>query len=230
MSLNNKYKIASSRLNRVIAEKKYMNDDQCSICLSSMLNKTVLHIPCGHIFHNNCINGVFKSNCLTKYKCPLCRCDIYSALQKLGFQPLQNNNHVEMFDPADMFGPAQMLAPDQMFEEDENFSEEEIYTISDILELISNSFSPVCFYNTIINIENPICQICKDAFIHLTETSQNIDIGIKNIVHMYNEEQNGIITLFDDVKYLFNSNDDDNEYMLQIFPDYDISRPVSIPH
>jgi hypothetical protein len=112
----------------------------------------------------------------------------------------------------------------------ENFSEEEIYTISDILELISNSFSPVCFYNTIINIETPICQICKDAFIHLTETSQNIDIGIKNIVHMYNEEQNGIITLFDDVKYLFNSNDDDNEYMLQIFPDYDISAPVSIPH
>lgn len=230
MDLNNKYKIASSRLNRVIAEKKYMNDDQCSICLSSMLNKTVLHIPCGHIFHNNCINGVFKSNCLTKYKCPLCRYDIYSALQKLGFPPLQNNNHVEIIQPADMLEPEQMLEPDQMFEEDENFSEEEIYTISDILELISNSFSPVCFYNTIINIENPICQICKDAFIHLTETSQNIDIGIKNIVHMYNEEQNGIITLFDDVKYLFNSNDDNNEYMLQIFPDYDISRPVSIPH
>jgi hypothetical protein len=76
----------------------------------------------------------------------------------------------------------------------------------------------------------PRCQICKDAFIQLTETSQNIDIGIKNIITMYNEEQNGIITLFDDIKYLFNTNDDNNEYMLQIFPDYDISGEVSLPH
>jgi hypothetical protein len=148
MSLKDNYEIASLNLNRVIVQQKYNNDEQCSICLCSMLHKTILHLPCGHIFHNNCINSVFTSFCLTKYNCPLCRCDIYSALEKIGFLPLQNNNQ--------MLEPDQMFQPDQMFEEDENYSEEEIYTISDILELISNSFSPVCFYNTIINIETPM--------------------------------------------------------------------------
>jgi len=206
MSLKNNYELASISLNRVIAQHKYKIDEQCSICLSSMLNKTVIHIPCGHIFHNNCITTVFKSNCLTKYNCPLCRFDLYSALRKLGFPPLyiEEDNDDEQFDIA-------------------------IDTITSILDVIGNSFSPVCFRNIITNDENGLCQICKDNFMNLTQTSSNIDTNTRNIIYMYNEQPYGIIYLFDDIKTLFNFDDNVDEYMLQIFPGYDNSEN-SNPH
>lgn len=221
-SLKDNYEMTSLYLNRIIAQQKYNIDEQCSICLCSMLNKSVIHIPCGHIFHNNCINTVFTSNCLTKYNCPLCRFDIYSALRKLGFPPLQreqyNNNALEVFE---VF---------EAFEDDDGNFDTAIDILSSIIEVIGNSFSPVCFHNIISNTENILCQICKDAFINLTQTSENIDITTKHIIFMYNQQQDGIITLFDDIKYLFNFDENDHEYMEQIFPDYDISAPVNIPH
>jgi len=206
MSLKNNYELASISLNRVIAQHKYKIDEQCSICLSSMLNKTVIHIPCGHIFHNNCITTVFKSNCLTKYNCPLCRFDLYSTLRKLGYLPLniEEDNDDEQFDIA-------------------------IETITSILDVIGNSFSPVCFRNIITNDENGLCQICKDNFMNLTQTSSNIDTNTRNIIYMYNEQPYGIIYLFDDIKTLFNFDDNVDEYMLQIFPGYDNSEN-SNPH
>ena len=206
MSLNNNYELASISLNRVIAQKKYNNDEQCSICLTSMLNQTVLHIPCGHIFHNNCINTVFKSDCLTKYNCPLCRFDIYGALRKLGFPPL----HIQK-------------------DGDDEYFDEAIDTFTEILEVIGNSFSPVCFYNIITNNENILCEMCKENFINLIQTSENVDISIKIIVDMYNDQPHGIIYLFDDIKSLFNFDENIHEYMLQIFPGYDNSENP-IPH
>lgn len=203
MSLKNNYEFASITLNRVIAQQKYNKDESCSICLSSMLKQTVLHIPCGHIFHNNCINAVFKSVCLTKYNCPLCRYDIYSSLQKLGFPPLQD-------------------------EEDEDYNIA-IDTISSILEIMGNSFSPVCFHNIITNNESELCQICKDNFINLTQTSENVDTSTQIIVGVYNEQPNGIIYLFDDIRSLLNFDGNVDAYMLQIFPGYDNSEN-SRPH
>jgi hypothetical protein len=206
MSLTNNYDLASISLNRAIAQKKYTKDESCSICLSSMLNKTVLHIPCGHIFHNNCINIVFKSDCLTKYKCPLCRCDNYSALKKLGLPPLQIEEDSD----------------------DEHFANA-IEIIASIVEIIGSSFSPVCFYNSITNNESELCKICKDNFINLSQTSENVDMGIKTIIDVYNEQPDGIIYLFDDIKSLFNFEGNVDEYMLQIFPDYNNSDNVN-PH
>jgi hypothetical protein len=222
MSLNNNYELASIALNRVIAQQKYNNDEQCSICLNSMLNQTVLHIPCGHIFHNNCINTVFKSDCLTKYNCPLCRFDIYSCLQKLGFPPLQFEEDIdnEQFDE-----------DNDQFDEDidnEQF-DEAIDTFSDILEVIGSSFSPVCFHNIITNDGNTLCEICKDNFINLSQTSENVDISTKSIIDEYNELPNGIICLFDDIKNLINFDGNVDEYMLQIFPEYNNSENTR-PH
>lgn len=206
MALKNNYELASISLNRVIVQNKYNSDEECSICLNSMLNKTVLHIPCGHNFHNNCINTVFKSNCLTKYNCPLCRFDIYYALRKLGFPPLKIEE-----------------------ESDDDEFDEAIDTFSEILELIGLTFTPVCFHNIITNNEYTLCTICKDNFINLTNTSQNINIYIKNVINVYNEQSGGIISLFDDIKNLFNFDDNVDEYMSHIFPGYDIY-DNSIPH
>jgi len=208
MSLKNNYEFTSITLNRVIAQQKYNNNDSCSICLSSMLKQTVLHIPCGHVFHNNCINTVFKSNCLTKYSCPLCRFNVYYALRKIGFPPLQ-------------------IVEDSS--DDDEYYDNAIVTITSILEIMGNSFSPVCFHNIITNDESELCQICKDNFINLTQTSENVDTSTQNIVGVYNEHPDGIIYLFHDIRSLLNFDDNVDEYMLQIFPGYD-NYENSIPH
>ena len=51
-----------------------MNDDlTCSICLSTMKNKTIKTLSCGHKFHYDCIlQLVMRKNFFIK--CPLCRC------------------------------------------------------------------------------------------------------------------------------------------------------------
>ena len=203
MSLKNNYEFVSTTLNRAIAQQKYNIDESCSICLTSMLNQSVIHIPCGHIFHNNCLNSVFKSNCLTKYNCPLCRYDIYSALQQLGFPPL----HLEEGED----------------NQDDEHYDNAIIIIASILEIIRNTFSPLCFHNTITNRENGLCVICQDNFINLAQTSENLDTSTQIIVAVYNEQPNGIMFLFDDIRNLLNFDDNVDEYMLQIFPGYDNS-------
>ncbi len=49
----------------------YTGDEKCSICLNFLnrtnRRRTVQKLPCGHMFHFNCINKWTKSSC------PLCR-------------------------------------------------------------------------------------------------------------------------------------------------------------
>ena len=47
-------------------------NNECVICLNNLTNKTKC-LPCNHILHISCIEKLTKSNCPSKYKCPICR-------------------------------------------------------------------------------------------------------------------------------------------------------------
>ena len=47
---------------------------ECSICLSSLVNRKTYKLSCGHEFHLKCYQDcVFANNCNIFIKCPLCR-------------------------------------------------------------------------------------------------------------------------------------------------------------
>ena len=54
------------------------NDDttrtKCAICLGSMDLKDSFQLPCSHVFHRRCIDGIRDNS--TAQVCPLCRADI----------------------------------------------------------------------------------------------------------------------------------------------------------
>ena len=52
------------------------DDDNCAICVEKLkqVNIIVLKLPCGHMYHKECILPWFKDNCI----CPLGRCPITS--------------------------------------------------------------------------------------------------------------------------------------------------------
>ena len=56
----------------------YIEDD-CVICLETLnnytnkSNKSIRLLPCSHKMHNICINKLISSQCLSRYKCPICR-------------------------------------------------------------------------------------------------------------------------------------------------------------
>ena len=68
--------------NRLIIQQKYNHDTECPICMDSMLHRSVLHTPCKHVFHINCLFKVFQYG-MMNYKCPLCRHDFVSSLWAL---------------------------------------------------------------------------------------------------------------------------------------------------
>ncbi len=83
LAQDNKLSLYSSfnkHCKRNILHSKYKNDEKCSICLLTMLNKLTLHTPCQHYFHYDCIKAVYTSEHTSKNKCPLCRYDLSEAI------------------------------------------------------------------------------------------------------------------------------------------------------
>jgi hypothetical protein len=70
---------------RIIIKSKFTENENCSICLSSMYHTTILITPCGHLFHHHCLNMVFTSETSLRYHCPLCRTNVYHAIKFLGY-------------------------------------------------------------------------------------------------------------------------------------------------
>ena len=76
---------------RVMFVTKSDLDDDCSICLSSFRNRSVLKTPCKHVFHSKCLRscsnrctevvGIRTSSTTYSYykllDCPLCRSTIW---------------------------------------------------------------------------------------------------------------------------------------------------------
>ena len=63
--------------NYFVITSNTQNDDNCSICLESLYNKTCVHSKCKHVFHFECMNK-YIDNLITKesiesLKCPMCR-------------------------------------------------------------------------------------------------------------------------------------------------------------
>ena len=58
-------------------------DDDCSLCLSSMKNKLVVVLPCGHTFHNKCHSKLRDAAAAYRYRCPVCRHNCKSQIQRL---------------------------------------------------------------------------------------------------------------------------------------------------
>jgi hypothetical protein len=79
-----KHDVIADTNNRIIIQQKcpYVKED-CSICLNSLFHKQVAYLPCKHYFHSACLTQAFKNKL---YTCPLCRTDLNTVLNKIGFQ------------------------------------------------------------------------------------------------------------------------------------------------
>ena len=70
----------AKEMNRVILETNSQCHDNCSICLSSLKNKIVAHLPCGHTFHHSCLMKQFKSSHNSATRCAMCRTDFLESM------------------------------------------------------------------------------------------------------------------------------------------------------
>jgi hypothetical protein len=59
--------------NKITSVKKYLNNENCSICLDTMYNRSVSHTPCGHTFHTKCLVMQLTYQPTNKAECAECR-------------------------------------------------------------------------------------------------------------------------------------------------------------
>ena len=74
---------AAKRTNRLILQHNYDVEEECSICLMSMLDKSVIYTPCKHRYHYKGIFAMLGGPHQSRHKCPLCRFNLTSAAMKL---------------------------------------------------------------------------------------------------------------------------------------------------
>lgn len=74
---------SAKKYNRFIIQKNMSDDTNCPICIDSMLNRSVIHTPCKHVFHLFCLLTLFNSDGINIFKCPLCRHNFMYAIMSL---------------------------------------------------------------------------------------------------------------------------------------------------
>ena len=79
---------AAKRHNRLMLQQNYDVEENCPICLDSMLDKPVIYTPCKHRFHSKCMFALLSSQHLSKYNCPMCRHNLWPAVRKIYSSPI----------------------------------------------------------------------------------------------------------------------------------------------
>jgi hypothetical protein len=59
--------------NRILLEMKKRKNDNCAICLGSLINKTNYLLNCTHCFHKNCLDSFERYDNYYERRCPICR-------------------------------------------------------------------------------------------------------------------------------------------------------------
>lgn len=172
--------------NRIITQAKYKKKESCAICLESMFNKRVLHTPCNHLFHYRCITTFYNSNQKTKYNCPLCRANNYSALKPFGYTP-----YINIYDEDELFNNELMISVNYILYNEDHYNDiitnEATLLIGTFAHIICQTFSPVCFRSIIstypiIDLNEPatICPICISNFITYLYSSSSSENQINS--------------------------------------------------
>ena len=92
------YKECATYYDRMILQSKCKVEDDCSVCLESLLNKKVIYLPCKHYFHSACLNMMIKAK---TYTCPLCRYNLINSLHQIG-----HNFYTNVYGNANVYGDA----------------------------------------------------------------------------------------------------------------------------
>ena len=156
----------AKEMKRVILEINSQCDDNCSVCLSSLKNKTVAHLPCGHTFHHTCLMKQFKSSHNSATRCAVCRTDFLESMPEKAKTWKKNvNSYILLFR---QYQAAHLMANVAMPARD-----------SDIIRDI------VSLNHRLRNIITP-----TSGIVELSNTSNNITITLNNNGGFYNRVEN----------------------------------------
>jgi hypothetical protein len=230
----------SQKYNRLIIKSRYKKNsfptelsssssvENCSICLTSLINKRVLLTPCQHVFHYNCIMRVYNSNTQSRYNCPLCRASHSDCLKQINFGEelniieqaaiLLNSNHIPINSTVILMPLAELLV-----------------FIETVIDIIQISFTPDCFrrmiesYPSLSLTESIICPTCNLIFRSIVYPSYGVVINypiINNhsfqLIHQYLINYPTIINLINDVLMIINF-ETKEELVSYIYQEYESS-------
>jgi len=119
----------AKKKNRLMIQQNFDMEEECPICLESMINKPVMYTPCKHRFHTKCMFTMMGGLQVSNHSCPLCRHDLLTAIMKLNSSNLYYYIVVDL--PANAVAnavanaPAPANAPDEIISLFDSISEEE---------------------------------------------------------------------------------------------------------
>lgn len=86
--------------NKITIEPSYSKEEECCLCLDSMLNKTVSYTPCRHVFHTECFNMQYQYQTQVqkneKIECVECCTSLYEATKTMTFPKIKSKKITEV--------------------------------------------------------------------------------------------------------------------------------------
>ena len=94
------YNECAAYYDRLILQSKCKVEDNCAVCLETLLDKSVTYLPCKHFFHSNCLNQMIEAK---TYTCPLCRYNLINSLYQIGHRFYTINDTINNTTWDDLF-------------------------------------------------------------------------------------------------------------------------------